>query len=185
MKFRETELSGCFVLEPTVFADDRGYFFESFNSKKFAEEIGYLPDFVQDNQSRSSKGVLRGLHLQKGNSAQAKLVRALEGEIFDVAVDLRPDSNTFQRYFGCVLSAENKQQLFVPRGFAHGFAVLSDFATIHYKADNFYDQASESGVIFNDPDLNIDWQISGDEILTSEKDLLLPTMAQFIQQNLL
>ena len=184
MKIQETDLEGCFILEPAVFADERGYFFESFNSKKFKEVIGYLPDFVQDNQSRSSKGVLRGMHLQKGSSAQAKLVRALEGEIFDVAVDLRPDSNTFQRYFGCVLSAENKQQLFVPRGFAHGFAVLSDFASIHYKADNFYDKASESGIIFNDQDLDIDWQISANEILTSEKDLLLPTMAQFIQQKL-
>ena len=182
MKIGKTPLKGGLILQPSVFEDHRGYFFESFNQKLLEESLGYSPQFVQDNQSKSTYGVLRGLHLQLGELAQAKLVRAIEGEILDIIVDVRPDSDQFGQYFSMILSAENKNQLFIPRGFAHGFAVLTKTATIHYKADNYYNKEAESGLLYNDPEMNIDWQIPADKIITSEKDLLLPTLAQFKQR---
>ena len=176
MRFIETKLEGCFVIEPTVFKDDRGYFMESFNENTFEKGIGKKIHFVQDNQSYSSKGVLRGLHYQCGEHAQAKLVRVLEGEVLDVAVDLRPNSKTFGHYESIILTAENQKQFFVPRGFAHGFLVLSDTATFFYKCDNFYNKESEGGLIYNDPTLNIDWQISLNHLIISDKDKILPTL---------
>jgi len=179
MKIEETKLKGCFLISPSIFEDNRGYFFESFNKKNLEKHIGYQLDFVQDNQSQSSYGVMRGLHLQTGQFGQAKLVRAIQGEILDVVVDVRKSSFTFGQPATFVLSEGNKQQLFVPKGFAHGFIVLSKKATIHYKADNYYAPQSESGIIYNDRDLNIDWKLPADRIITSEKDLLLPTLREF------
>jgi dTDP-4-dehydrorhamnose 3,5-epimerase len=176
MRFIETKLEGCFVIEPTVFKDDRGYFMESFNENTFEKGIGKKIHFVQDNQSHSSKSVLRGLHYQCGEHAQAKLVRVLEGEVLDVAVDLRPNSKTFGHYESIILTAENQKQFFVPRGFAHGFLVLSDTATFFYKCDNFYNKESEGGLIYNDPTLNIDWQTPLDHLIISDKDKILPTL---------
>lgn len=176
MIFSETKLKGCFVLEPSVFKDNRGYFFESFNKERFDQGIGVKVNFVQDNQSFSQKGVIRGLHYQTGEFAQAKLVRVLSGKVLDIAVDIRKNSPTFGEHFSIELSSENKKQLFIPRGFAHGFAVLSDTAEFFYKCDNYYNKSSEGGVIFNDPTLNIDWKLSGDQYKVSEKDLVLPTL---------
>ncbi|MET6989539.1 dTDP-4-dehydrorhamnose 3,5-epimerase [Sediminicola arcticus] len=176
MKVTETELKGCFILEPTLFKDERGYFFESFNAKNFNEAIGEEVSFVQDNQSYSSKGVVRAIHYQQGKFTQAKLVRVLSGRVLDVAVDLRKGSPTFGQHFSIELSAENKKQLFIPKGFGHGFSVLSETAEFFYKCDNFYNKASEGGIVYNDPRLNIDWQIPLNEIKVSEKDLELPTM---------
>ncbi|GAA3777035.1 dTDP-4-dehydrorhamnose 3,5-epimerase [Corallibacter vietnamensis] len=175
MRLIETKLKDCFVVEPNVFADDRGYFFESYNEEKFNKALGQNINFVQDNESFSSKGVLRGLHFQKGEFAQAKLVRVIKGEVLDVAVDLRPDSPSFGKYESVVLTGENKKQFFVPRGFAHGFVVLSDTAIFSYKCDNFYNKESEGGLIFNDKTLNIDWKLPESECLLSEKDKILPT----------
>lgn len=183
MDIKETKLKGCFHLEPAVYKDNRGYFFESFNQNNLDEAIEQKLHFVQDNQSQSSYGVIRGLHLQLGNHAQAKLIRAIQGEILDVAIDLRPHSKTYGEYVSCILSEENKHQLFVPRGFAHGFAVLSEKATIHYKADNFYSAKAESGIVYNDFDLKIDWKIDSEDILTSDKDILLPTLKEFKKNN--
>lgn len=174
MKILETKLKGCFVIEPAIFKDDRGYFFESYNEAKFNKEINQEVNFVQDNQSFSTRGVLRGLHYQTGENAQAKLVRVLQGNVLDIAVDIRLGSKTFGQHFSIELSDENKKQLFVPRGFAHGFAVLSPTATFFYKCDNFYNKESEGGIIYNDAHLNIDWKLSKNEALVSEKDLLLP-----------
>lgn len=179
MEFKETDLKGCFHIAPKLFKDKRGYFFESFNQKLFENAVGHEVHFKQDNQSRSSQGVIRGLHLQLGVYAQAKLVRAIEGKILDVAVDVREDSPTLGKYVAFVLSAENNHQLYIPRGFAHGFSVLSEFATIHYKADNYYAPEAESGIIYNDSVLGIDWQISKEDIIVSEKDLKLPTFEYF------
>lgn len=178
MKVTETKLKGCFVIEPRVFNDDRGYFFESYNKEKFEELTGSKVDFVQDNESFSTKGVLRGLHFQKGEHAQSKLVRVTHGEVLDVAVDIRPDSETFLQVVAERLSAENKKQLFVPRGFAHGFIVLSDTVVFNYKCDNFYNKASEGGIIYNDETLNINWVLDSNEFLVSEKDLVLPTVKE-------
>lgn len=178
MKVTETKLKGCFVIEPRVFNDDRGYFFESYNKEKFEELTGSKVDFVQDNESFSTKGVLRGLHFQKGEHAQSKLVRVTHGEVLDVAVDIRPDSKTFLQVITERLSAENKKQLFVPRGFAHGFIVLSDTVVFNYKCDNFYNKASEGGIIYNDETLNINWVLDSKEFLVSEKDLVLPTVKE-------
>jgi len=171
----ETKLKDCFILEPQVFNDDRGYFLESFNQNTFNKLIGVEVNFVQDNESFSSKGVLRGLHYQTGEHAQAKLVRVVQGTVLDVAVDLRKDSETFGKYISIELSEKNKKQLFVPRGFAHGFVVLSDTAIFSYKCDNFYNKASEGGVLFSDPMLKIDWRLKKNELLVSEKDLILPS----------
>jgi len=174
MKVTETKLKGCFVIEPAVFKDDRGYFFESFNAKNFNDAIGQKVSFVQDNQSYSSRGVVRAIHYQTGKYAQAKLVRVLNGKVLDVAVDLRQDSPTFGQHVAIELSAQNKKQFYIPKGFGHGFSVLSDTAEFFYKCDNFYNKASEGGIIYNDPTLNIDWQLAVDEIKVSDKDLELP-----------
>jgi dTDP-4-dehydrorhamnose 3,5-epimerase len=176
MNFIPTKLEGCFVIEPKIFNDERGYFLESYNEKTFQNGIGNQVQFVQDNQSFSSKGVLRGLHYQTGEHAQAKLVRVLQGEVLDVAVDVRPNSKTYGEHFSILLSAENQKQFFIPRGFAHGFLVLSDTATFFYKCDNFYNKESEGGLIYNDPSLNIDWKFPKEELIISDKDLILPNL---------
>jgi dTDP-4-dehydrorhamnose 3,5-epimerase len=171
-----TPLAGCIVLVPRVFNDDRGYFFESFNEKTFNDLTGTDTHFVQDNQSFSTKGVLRGLHLQKGEHAQAKLVRVTKGEVLDVAVDVRKGSPTFGQYHGVLLSAENNHQFFIPRGFAHGFVVLSEEAVFQYKCDNYYNKQSEGGIQYADPALGIDWILNADEFIVSEKDEILPAL---------
>ena len=176
MNFIPTSISGCFIIEPKLILDERGYFMESFNEKTFQNGVGQEVHFVQDNQSFSTKGVLRGLHYQTGTYAQAKLVRVLSGEVLDVAVDIRPDSPTFGQHVSVVLSGENQKQFFVPRGFAHGFLVLSETATFFYKCDNFYNKESEGGITFDDVTLNIDWRLSTDRLIISEKDLVLPTL---------
>ncbi|WP_313420060.1 dTDP-4-dehydrorhamnose 3,5-epimerase [Sphingobacterium multivorum] len=170
MTYTETKLKGCFILEPTVFEDERGYFFESFNETKLKAILGYTPQFVQDNQSKSQFGVVRGLHMQVGEHAQAKLVRVVEGSVWDVAVDVRPESPTFGQYIGIELSAENKKQLFVPRGFLHGFSVLSEHAVFFYKCDNNYHKESEDGVNPLDLDLAVDWRIPAERMILSQKD---------------
>ena len=180
MKVIKTKLEGCLVLEPTIFNDGRGYFFESYNTSRFNEVLGNNVSFVQDNQSFSTKGVVRALHYQLGDKAQAKLVRVLSGVILDVAVDLRPSSKTYGEYFSIELSSENKKQLFVPRGFAHGFSVLSDTAEVLYKCDNYYNKESEGGIIYNDSTLNVDWKLKAEEIKVSEKDLILPTFKEVL-----
>lgn len=176
MKAEETYLKGCFVIEPDLIHDERGYFMESFNENKFYEATGHEVHFIQDNQSFSKRGVLRGLHYQTAEHAQSKLVRVLQGEVLDVAVDIREDSETYGQHFKIVLSAENNRQLFIPKGFAHGFLVLSETAVFFYKCDNFYNKTSEAGIIYNDPSLNIDWQLSSSEIIISEKDKTLPVL---------
>lgn len=180
MKIEESKLRGCFLIIPSLFEDKRGYFFESFNKKNLEKHIGYSLDFVQDNQSQSNYGVIRGLHLQRGEESQAKLVRVIQGEILDVIIDLRPNSSTYGKHDSFILNESNKHQLFVPKDFAHGFIVLSKKATIHYKADGYYAPLSESGIIYNDKDLNIDWKLPADDVVISEKDLLLPTLREFI-----
>jgi dTDP-4-dehydrorhamnose 3,5-epimerase len=170
MLFKETEISGVFIIEPQLFKDNRGYFFESFNQRKFNEGIGKEINFVQDNQSKSHYGVLRGLHFQSAPYEQSKLVKVLKGEVLDVAVDLRKDSSTYGKHISIILNEENNYQLFVPKGFAHGFLVLSPTADFFYKCDNFYAPSYDSGIIYNDPDLNIDWKIPKEEIIISEKD---------------
>ncbi|GGG93627.1 dTDP-4-dehydrorhamnose 3,5-epimerase [Polaribacter pacificus] len=173
MTITETYLKGCFEIEPTVFGDDRGTFFESFNEKEFIDKTNLSIHFVQDNQSTSERGVVRGLHFQTGNFAQAKLVRVIQGKVLDVAVDLRRNSSTFGQHFSCILTGKNNKQLFVPRGFAHGFSVLEDDTIFAYKCDNYYNKASESGIVYNDPQLNIDWMLDEQEIVLSEKDKVL------------
>ena len=174
-KFEKTNIEGLVVIEPTLFGDDRGYFMETYNEKDFFD-AGIDVKFVQDNQSKSKKGVLRGLHFQK-NNPQGKLVRLLEGEVFDVAVDLRGDSATVGQWYGVVLSAEKHNQFYIPEGFAHGFYVLSDTATFCYKCTRLYDPTDEGGLMWNDPDVNIDWGIiEGEEVLLSDKDKNHPTL---------
>jgi dTDP-4-dehydrorhamnose 3,5-epimerase len=170
MKIEQTKLKDCYIIHDTVFKDDRGYFFESFNAKKFSELTGANAQFVQDNQSSSTRGVLRGLHMQTGEHAQSKLVRVLEGSVLDVAVDLRKSSPTFGNYFAIELTAENQKQLYIPRSFAHGFVVLSDKAVFFYKCDNFYNKESELGLMYDDPELNINWQLPKNELILSDKD---------------
>ena len=176
MNFIATKLEGCFIIEPKIIADDRGYFMESFNEQTFQNGVGQAVHFVQDNQSFSTKGVLRGLHYQTGEHAQAKLVRVLSGEVLDVAVDIRPESKTYGQYVSVVLNAENQKQFFVPRGFAHGFLVLSESATFFYKCDNFYSKESEGGLLYNDPELNINWDFPETTLIISEKDKIQPTL---------
>ncbi len=176
MIFTETKLKGCFTIEPKIIRDERGYFMESFNERTFEKGIGQNVHFVQDNQSFSSKGVLRGLHYQCGEHAQAKLVRVLQGEVLDIAVDIRPNSETYGQHVSVLLSAEKQNQFFVPRGFAHGFLVVSETATFFYKCDNFYNKESEGGIIYNDPELTIDWQFEIENLIISEKDKILPTL---------
>ena len=175
----ETSIDGVYIVEPTVFGDNRGYFMETYSKKEF-EEIGLNYDFVQDNQSKSRKGVLRGLHFQKENT-QAKLVRVLSGEVFDVAVDLRPGSKTYGKWEGVILSGENKKMFMIPRGFAHGFLVLSDEAEFTYKCDDIYNPKAEGGLAWNDPDVAIDWPFGNmkiEDLLTSEKDGKWPSLKE-------
>jgi len=174
MPFHTTTLNGLIVVEPNVFEDSRGYFFEAYNQTVF-QQNGITYQFVQDNQSKSSYGVIRGLHYQLNPNAQTKLVRALVGKILDVAVDIRNGSPTYGQHFGIELSADNKKQLLIPAGFAHGFSVLSETAIVLYKCDAFYSKQSEAGIRFNDEDLNIDWKVDASKAIVSDKDLQLPS----------
>ena len=169
MEYIETEIVGVYILEPKVFKDQRGYFFESYRQEDFDKHVGKTL-FVQDNESKSCRGVLRGLHYQKGEYSQAKLVRVIKGCVLDVAVDLRKSSPTFGKYVMVELSEENKRQLFIPRGFAHGFLVVSDEAIFTYKVDNAYAPQSEAGIAYDDPDIGISWPIDSNEVIVSEKD---------------
>jgi len=178
MKFIETKILDVIIIEPTVFGDERGYFLESYNQNKFEEVVGKT-SFVQDNESKSSKGVLRGLHFQKPPFEQAKLVRCIEGEVLDVAVDIRKNSKTYGQHVAVLLSGKNKRQLFVPRGFAHGFLVLSDSATFAYKVDNTYAPEHDAGIRWNDKKLNIQWGLEESEVLVSSKDAELPFFLEF------
>lgn len=171
MNFIKTDIEGVVIVEPRVFEDERGYFFESYNEAEFVEN-GITNRFVQDNQSKSSYGVIRGLHCQLGEHAQAKLVRVLEGKVLDVAVDIRKGSPTFGKHVAVELSAENKRQLFIPRGFLHGFSVLSETAVFAYKCDNLYCKAAEFGIRYDDPEIGVDWKVPADKVITSEKDRL-------------
>ena len=177
MPFETTDIPGVLVFEPRMFEDSRGYFFESYNEKLF-KESGIDFRFVQDNQSSSMYGVIRGLHYQLPPYAQAKLVRVLQGKILDVAVDIRKGSPYYGKSFCIELSAENKKQLFIPAGFAHGFSVLSEKAEVFYKCDALYNKESDAGICFNDPSLNIDWKIPADKIIVSDKDKTLPALAE-------
>ncbi len=174
MKYTSTGIADLWIIEPRLFEDERGYFFESFNKNSFKEFTGLDVEFVQDNESKSTQGVLRGMHFQKGDHAQAKLVRVIEGEVQDVVVDLRKDSPTCGQQYSINLSKENKKQLFVPRGFAHGFLVISETAVFSYKCDNFYHKESEGGLLYNCPNLSIPWQLTDESLTLSEKDLILP-----------
>jgi dTDP-4-dehydrorhamnose 3,5-epimerase len=169
MEFKETSIKGVYVIEPRVFKDARGYFVETWKQAEFNEHVGRV-DFIQDNESKSSYGVLRGLHYQKGDLSQAKLVRVISGRVLDVAVDLRRNSPTFGQHVMVELSGENKRQFFIPRGFAHGFLVLSDEAIFTYKVDNAYAPQAEASILWNDEQLSIDWPLGGDQLLLSEKD---------------
>ncbi|CDH07103.1 dTDP-4-deoxyrhamnose-3,5-epimerase [Xenorhabdus bovienii str. oregonense] len=170
MNVIKTEIPEVLILEPKVFGDHRGFFFESFNQKQFEDIVGYPVNFVQDNHSKSTKGVLRGLHFQKAPYAQGKLVRCVSGEVFDVAVDIRKDSPTFGKWIGVILSAENKRQLWIPEGFSHGFFVLSDTAELFYKATNFYKPELEGSINWNDKDISIDWPFGEVKPTLSNKD---------------
>ena len=174
MNIKEASIKGCFIIEPNVFQDKRGYFLESYNQSLFKEHTGLNVNFVQDNESYSTKGVLRGLHYQLGEKAQAKLVRVIKGKVLDVVVDIRKESQTYGKHIAVELSEENKKQFFVPRGFAHGFIVLSESAIFSYKCNNFYNKEAERGIIYNDPYLNIDWQMPENQIVVSVKDSQLP-----------
>ena len=173
MDYKKTTIEGVYIIEPKVFNDARGYFFEAWKKEEFEQHIGKV-EFVQDNESKSSYGVLRGLHYQKGDCSQAKLVRVIKGKVLDVAVDIRKSSPTFGKYVMAELSDENKRQFFIPRGFAHGFLVLSDEAIFTYKVDNAYAPQAEAGIRWNDPDINIQWPIDPKDVQTSEKDLDQP-----------
>ena len=178
MIVEKTKLEGCFIIEPKVFKDSRGYFLETFNQKVFNKSISKNINFIQDNESFSSKGVLRGLHYQIGEHAQAKLVRVIKGSVLDVCVDIRKESSTFGQYVSVELNETNKKQLFIPRGFAHGFVVLSETAIFSYKCDNFYNTEAERGIIYNDKDLDINWLLNKSNLQLSEKDLQLPTFKE-------
>ena len=181
MELIQTPLQDCFIVIPRVFEDERGIFCETYKKKTFAAATGLDIDFVQDNQSSSKKGVLRGLHFQRGVMAKAKLVRAIQGEILDIVVDLRKDSVTFGKSYSVLLTAENRKQLFVPRGFAHGFITVSATSVFGYKCDNYYDAASEGGIIYNDATLSLDWHLSEEQFIISEKDLQLPPFKEAIR----
>jgi len=174
MNIITTPIEGLFILEPRVFNDDRGYFYESYNKNTFKADTGLDINFVQDNQARSTKNVLRGLHYQNHPSAQSKLIRAIEGKIWDVVVDIRKNSKTYGQWFGLELSLENKRQFYIPKGFAHGYSVLSETAEVFYKCDEFYNKASEGGLNYADPNINIDWKIDIADAIVSEKDLVQP-----------
>lgn len=175
MEYIKTDIEGVFVIEPRVFNDARGYFFEAWKQEEFNEHVGEV-DFIQDNESKSSFGVLRGLHYQKGDLSQAKLVRVIKGKVMDVAVDIRKSSPTFGKHVMVELSEDNKRQFFIPRGFAHGFLVLSEEAVFTYKVDNPYAPQAEAGIRWNDPELAIEWPIDPVQVLTSEKDLKQPLL---------
>lgn len=177
MKISKTAIDGVVIIEPQVFEDERGYFFESWNQAKM-EEAGLHYNFIQDNQSKSCYGTVRGIHFQKGEFSQAKLVRVLEGTVLDVAVDLRRNSPTFGKHVAVELSAENKKQLLIPRGFGHGFSVLTPTAVFAYKCDNIYNKASEGGIRFDDPDIGIDWKIDSKKAILSEKDKNAPCLKE-------
>ena len=181
MEVQETYLKGCFVITPKLYHDDRGIFFESYKKHDFEKWIGRKIDFVQDNHSVSSKGVLRGLHFQTGHFAQAKLLRVVKGSVLDVCVDLRPNSETFGHYFSIILDSIDHKQLFIPRGFAHGFLVLEDDTIFNYKCDNYYSKNHESGLLFNDPAIQIDWSFPLNNIIISEKDKALPTLENLLK----
>jgi dTDP-4-dehydrorhamnose 3,5-epimerase len=176
MKIIETPIPDLLIIEPQIFADERGYFFESFSELKFAK-VGLASSYVQDNESKSHKGVIRGLHYQLAPHAQSKLIRVVRGTVFDVAVDLRKGSPTFGQWYGLEVSASKKNQLYIPKGFAHGFSVLSDYAIFSYKCDDFYKPEADRGIRFDDPELNIDWKVPKDKALVSEKDRNLPYLA--------
>lgn len=175
MNIIETEIQGVYIIEPKVFSDSRGYFFESFSKKEFESKVGPV-EFVQDNESKSCYGVVRGLHFQKPPHAQAKLVRVVKGKVLDVAVDLRKDSLTYGRHVALELSEDNHRQVFIPKGFAHGFSVLSEEAVFQYKCDDYYAPETEGAVAWNDPELNIDWRIPADMMILSEKDKRHPEL---------
>lgn len=180
MQIENTFIDGCFIIHDNIIYDNRGYFFENFNKRKFQEKTGLSINFVQDNQSTSTaRGILRGLHFQIGEFCQAKLVSVINGTVLNVAVDLRKESKTFGKHISVKLSDKTKKQMFIPRGFAHGFLVLSNRADFFYKCDNFFDKKSGSGIIYNDPDLKIDWQIPEKDIILSEKDKLLPLLRDY------
>ncbi len=179
MRIEHTPLKDCFIIHEKVHGDARGYFIETYNSKDFKAATGLEIEFVQDNQSRSTRGVLRGLHMQKGDAAQAKLVRVLEGAVLDIAVDLRKDSPSFGQHYAIELTADNHKQFFVPAGFAHGFVVLSEHATFFYKVDKFYQPGNEVGIMYNDKDSNIDWKLPINEIHLSDKDKTLGSFAEY------
>lgn len=174
MKCTSTQLKDCYIIQPRVFEDERGYFFESFNHQKFTEVTGLDIQFIQDNEAKSNRGVLRGLHFQKGDFAQAKLVRVTQGKVLDVVVDMRKKSPSYLQHFSVELSQENKTQLFVPRGFAHGYVVLEDHTVFNYKCDNYYAPKEEGGIKYDDAYLKINWQLNSSEIIISEKDARLP-----------
>lgn len=181
MEIEQTYLNDCYLITPKIFSDKRGTFFESFNKKQFLKSTRLSVDFVQDNQSTSHRGVLRGLHFQTGDFQQAKLVRVIKGSILDVAVDIRPKSKTFGQHFSTLLSGQNNKQLYIPRGFAHGFLVLEDDTIFSYKCDNYYHKPAESGIIFNDQTLGIDWKYSESDLIISEKDKELLTFEQLFK----
>lgn len=182
MNFIKTDINGVIIVEPRVFHDSRGYFFESYNEQEFIKN-GIPNRFVQDNQSKSSYGVVRGLHCQLGPYAQAKLVRVLQGTVLDVAVDVRKGSPTFGKYVAVELSDENMRQLFIPRDFLHGFSVLSDTAVFAYKVDNFYNKESEFGIRYDDPEINVNWRVPANKIITSDKDRIANTLQDFVQKS--
>lgn len=181
MNIVETEIKGVFIIEPKVFGDNRGYFFESFSQREFESVIGPVT-FVQDNQSKSSYGVVRGLHFQRPPHAQAKLVRVVKGKVLDVAVDLRKDSPTFGKYVAVELSDENHRQVFIPKGFAHGFSVLSEEAVFQYKCDEYYAPESEAAIAWDDQDLNIDWKVPAEDVVLSAKDRNHPSLKDYISR---
>ena len=174
----ETNLSGCFLIKPKVYTDARGYFYESFNAAQFEKEVGIVPAFLQDNEAFSNYGVIRGLHFQQGEHAQAKLVRVITGKVLDVVVDIRKESATYGQHIAVELSGDNKMQLYIPRGMAHGYAVLENNTRFSYKCDNYYNKESEGGVYYADAALNIDWKIPEGQRILSEKDMGLPVMAR-------
>lgn len=178
MNIIPTEIDGVLIIEPRIFQDSRGYFFESFNLREFEEKVGVI-DFVQDNESKSCYGVVRGLHFQRDGHSQAKLVRVVKGKVLDVAVDLRRGSGTYGRHVAVELSEDNHRQFFIPRGFAHGFSVLSDEVIFQYKCDNYYCPSSEGAIAWNDPDLGIDWRIPEDKVILSEKDRNHPFLRDY------
>ena len=180
MEVIQTAIEGVIIIEPRVFGDARGYFFESFNAREFAEKTGITVNFVQDNESKSRYGVLRGLHYQLPPYTQSKLVRVVQGRVLDVAVDIRKGSPTFGQHVAAELTAENHRQFFIPKGFAHGFSVLSDEAVFQYKCDEFYAPQSEGAIAWDDPDLGIDWQLPADMVLLSDKDRHHPRLAEIV-----